>query len=121
MFAYLGILNPGIFVAGAVLIILAPGPNSLYVLSTATRRGVADGYKAAAAVFIGDGVLMLLASLGVDSLIRLYPAAFLALQYAGAAYLVYLGVRAFHAALRGGGEGGGQEARRENPFKRALQ
>ena len=122
MFESLGIISPGVFLVGVILIILAPGPNSLYVLSTATRRGVADGYKAAAAVFIGDAVIMLLAALGVDSLIRLYPAAFMAVQYAGAVYLGYLGLKALYAAFK---KGTGPEEDthaecRENPFKRAL-
>ena len=122
MFESLGIVNPGIFFVGVVVIILMPGPNSLYVLATAIRRGVADGYKAAAAVFIGDGILMLLASLGVDSLMRLYPAAFMALQYAGAAYLVYLGLKVLYATVRKDGGSGGQkeEEHREDPFRRAL-
>ena len=42
MFESLGIVNIGVFVVGVVIIILMPGPNSLYVLATATRRGVAD-------------------------------------------------------------------------------
>ena len=117
----LGILNIGVFVAGVVVIILMPGPNSLYVLSTATRRGVLDGYKAAGAVFIGDGILMLLASLGVDSLIRLYPAAFMVLQYMGAAYLGYLGLKILYGMIRGGGGNGHERDQcRENAFKRAL-
>ena len=122
MFESLGIVNIGVFVVGVVIIILMPGPNSLYVLATATRRGVADGYKAAAAVFIGDGVLMLLASLGVDSLMRLYPTAFMALQYLGATYLGYLGLKVLYSAFRSRGGNAGQEAEPcpENPFKRAL-
>lgn len=122
MFESFGIVNLGMFVAGTVVIILMPGPNSLYVLATAMRRGVADGCMAAAAVFVGDGVLMLLASLGVDSLMRLYPAAFMALQYAGAAYLVYLGIRALYATVWSRGDSGGwqEDERREDPFRRAL-
>ncbi|MCC8194834.1 MAG: leucine efflux protein LeuE [Deltaproteobacteria bacterium] len=122
MLESLGIVNIGVFFAGVVVIILMPGPNSLYVLSTATRRGVADGYKAAAAVFVGDSVIMLLAALGVDSLMRLYPAAFMVIQYAGAAYLGWLGLKALYGAVRkGDGSGGDAHAEcRENPFRRAL-
>lgn len=123
MLESLGILNIGVFVAGTVAIILMPGPNSLYVLATAVRRGVSAGYQAAAAVFIGDSVLMLLASLGVDSAVRLYPLAFTLLQYLGAAYLSYLGLRIILGVVRGGASGGGGEEhapRLENPFKRAL-
>ena len=122
MLESLGIINLGVFVVGTVLIILMPGPNSLYVLATATRRGVGSGYKAATAVVIGDSVLMLLASLGVDSVMRLYPLAFTLLQYAGAAYLGYLGIRLLLGAVRGGASGNGGESNcpRESPFKKAL-
>lgn len=122
MLESLGVLNIGVFFAGVVVIILMPGPNSLYVLSTATRRGVADGYRAAGAVFIGDAVIMLLAALGVDSLMRLYPATFMAVQYAGAVYLGWLGLKVLYGVFKRG-SGGGEDAHaacRENPFKRAL-
>lgn len=122
MFESLGVVSPGVFLAGVVVVILMPGPNSLYVLATATRRGVVDGYKAAGGVFIGDAVIMLLAALGVDSLMRIYAAAFMAVQYLGAAYLCYLGIKAILAASRGGpGEENAHQAEcRESPFKRAL-
>lgn len=122
MFESLGVLNPAMYLAGVIIIILMPGPNSLYVLSTATRRGVAPGYKAAAGVFLGDSVIMLLAALGVDSLIRLYPGAFMAVQYAGAVYLGWLGLKVLYAAWknRGGSTEDAHAACQEDPFKRAL-
>ena len=122
MLETLGVVNIGVFVVGVVIIILTPGPNSLYVLGTAARRGVKDGCKAAAAVFIGDGVLMLLASLGVGSLTHLYPIAFLALQYLGAAYLGYLGFAVLCSVIHNqeGQSGKDAELCREDPFKRAL-
>lgn len=122
MFESLGIINIGVFVVGTILIILMPGPNSLYVLATATRRGVRPGYRAAAAVVLGDSVLMLLASLGVDSAFRLYPLAFSLLQYAGAAYLGYLGIRLLLSTLRRGtpAEETEEARHREDPFRRAL-
>ncbi|MDL2210159.1 leucine efflux protein LeuE [Desulfovibrio sp. OttesenSCG-928-O18] len=122
MIEALGIVNIGVFVLGTVVIIIAPGPNSLYVLSTATRRGVRDGYKAAGGVLLGDSVLMLAASLGVDSVVRLYPVAFSLIQYAGAVFLGYLGIKALIAAFRKKDGAASQESAecRENPFKRAL-
>lgn len=123
MIESLGIINIGVFVIGTVMIIIAPGPNSLYVLATATRHGARAGYKAASAVVAGDSALMLSASLGVDSAVRLYPTAFFAIRYAGAAFLVFLGIKALAAAFhRKDAPGAGREAagRPENPFKRAL-
>ena len=122
MLESIGVVNIGMFVVGTILVILMPGPNSLYVLATATRSGARAGYRAAAAVVIGDSVLMVLASLGAGSAARLYPLAFTLLQYLGAAYLGYLGVLLFFAAFKesGSGSGGEEEPHQENPFTRAL-
>ncbi|WP_018253583.1 leucine efflux protein LeuE [Salinispora mooreana] len=92
MSGVLGITDIWTYVLGTVAIIMLPGPNSLFVLSTAARRGVAAGYRAASAVFVGDGVLMILSAAGVASLLQAYPPLFLVIKYAGAAYLGYLGL-----------------------------
>jgi leucine efflux protein len=52
-------------------------------------------------VFIGDAVLMVLAAAGVASLLKAYPALFMALKYAGGAYLIYLGAKLMFAAWKG--------------------
>ncbi|MEV0729091.1 MULTISPECIES: leucine efflux protein LeuE [Polymorphospora] len=96
----LGTIDLGTYVLGTIAIILLPGPNSLFVLSTAARRGVPAGYKAAAGVFLGDTVLMVLSAAGVASLLRAYPPIFLVIKYAGAAYLAYVGLTMFRAAWR---------------------
>ena len=54
----LGVTDLPTYLAGLVLIVLLPGPNSLYVLSVAARRGIRTGYRAAAGVWCGDTVLM---------------------------------------------------------------
>lgn len=98
---FFGVIHLPTYLLGTLVIILLPGPNSLFVLSTAARRGVRAGYRAACGVFIGDSVLMVLASAGVASLLKAYPALFLALKYAGGAYLTYLGAKLLIAAWRG--------------------
>jgi leucine efflux protein len=100
MCAMLGVNDLWAFVIGTVAIILLPGPNSLYVLSTAARHGVRAGYRAAAGVFLGDSVLMLAAALGAASLLRAYPALFLVVKYAGAAYLAWVGISMAVGAVR---------------------
>ena len=96
----LGITDIWTYVLGTVAIILLPGPNSLFVLSTAARRGVAPGYKAAAGVFLGDTVLMVLSAAGVASLLKAYPPVFLAIKYAGAVYVGYVGLTMIRGAWR---------------------
>ncbi len=99
--SFFGVIHLPTYLFGTLIIVLLPGPNSLFVLSAAARRGVRAGYRAACGVFIGDTVLMVLASAGVSSLLKAYPALFLALKYAGGAYLAYLGVKLLLAAWKG--------------------
>jgi leucine efflux protein len=96
----LGVTDLWTYVIGTVAIILLPGPNSLYVLSTAARFGVRAGYRAAGGVFLGDWVLMTAAALGVASVLQAYPPLFIVIKYAGAAYLTYVGVTMAIGAIR---------------------
>ncbi|MFI7078265.1 leucine efflux protein LeuE [Micromonospora sp. NPDC049903] len=100
MSSVLGITDIWTYVLGTVAIILLPGPNSLFVLSTAARRGVGVGYRAAGGVLVGDAVLMVLSAAGVASLLKAYPPVFLVIKYAGAAYLAYVGVTMLRGAWR---------------------
>ena len=52
----MGITDLTTYIIGTIFIILLPGPNSLYVLSVAAKRGVGAGYQGAAAVVVGDTV-----------------------------------------------------------------
>ena len=94
----LGVIDLPTYLVGLVLIILLPGPNSLYVLSVAARRGVRTGYVAAAGVFTGDTVLMTLAALGAASLLQTSPVLFAIVKFAGAGYLTWLAVGMLRAA-----------------------
>ncbi|WP_309055087.1 leucine efflux protein LeuE [Streptomyces sp.] len=126
----LGVTDLPTYLAGLVLIILLPGPNSLYVLSVAARRGTRTGYKAAAGVFTGDAVLMTLAALGAASLLQTTPLLFLIVKYAGAGYLAWMAygmLRAARAMWRSRGEtdAEGRVAAEaagpgERPYRRAL-
>ncbi|THA35995.1 leucine efflux protein LeuE [Streptomyces sp. A1547] len=88
----LGVIDLPTYLVGLILIILLPGPNSLYVLSVAARRGVRTGYKAAAGVFTGDAVLMVLAAAGAGALLQASPVAFGVVKLLGAGYLTWLAV-----------------------------
>ena len=88
----LGVTDLGTYVMGAMGIILLPGPNSLYVLSVATGRGVREGFRSAGGVFVGDTILLLMVALGAASLLHTQPALFAIVQYLGAAYLAWVGL-----------------------------
>lgn len=102
---FYGVTDLGTFVLGTIFIVILPGPNSLYVMTVASRFGIAAGYRGAAGIFVGDLILMTLAATGVASVFQANPALFVALKYAGAAYLVFLGLNLLRAALRGRGAG----------------
>ncbi len=121
----LGITDLATYVLGTIFIILLPGPNSIYVLSVAARRGVRAGYQGVAAVVIGDIVLMVAAAAGVGSLLAAYPHLFAVIKYAGGAYLVWIGSQLILASVRKWRAG--PDAATEmpdqdmsHPFKRAL-
>ncbi|MEV0035119.1 leucine efflux protein LeuE [Streptomyces sp. NPDC050804] len=94
----LGVTDLPTYLVGLVLIVLLPGPNSLYVLSVAARRGIRAGYSAAAGVWCGDTVLMVLSAAGVASLLQGNELLFGIVKYAGAGYLTWLAVGMMRAA-----------------------
>ena len=96
MFESLGVINVWTYLVGLFFIIIAPGPNSIYVLRTAAVRGIGPGYRAALGVFVGDAILIFCAYLGIASLIRTTPLLFTLVRYLGAIYLLYLGVKNIH-------------------------
>ncbi|MFD0316894.1 leucine efflux protein LeuE [Streptomyces flavalbus] len=122
-----GVIDLPTYLAGLVLIVLLPGPNSLYVLSVAARRGVRAGYTAAAGVWCGDTVLMTLSAAGVASLLQANAVLFGIVKYAGAGYLTWLAVGMLRAAWgmwrarRSPVADAGPEAvTDERPYRRAL-
>ena len=79
--SFYGVTDIWTYLIGAVGIILLPGPNSLYVLSVATARGVRAGYQGAFGVFLGDTILLAFTALGAASLLRTHPALFMVVKY----------------------------------------
>jgi leucine efflux protein len=97
--SFYGVTDLWTYVIGAFGIILLPGPNSLYVLSVATARGVRAGFQGAYGVFVGDTVLLLCTALGAASLLRTHPTSFMVVKYAGAAYLCWIGLNLMRGAV----------------------
>lgn len=96
----LGTIDLSTYLAGLAVIVLLPGPNSLYVLSVAARRGPRTAYRAAAGVVCGDTVLMTLSAGGVASLLKASPVAFDVVKFAGTGYLTWLAVGMMRGARR---------------------
>lgn len=96
---FYGVTDLTTFILGTIFIVLVPGPNSMYVTTIASRFGVAAGTQGAAGIFLGDLILMTLAATGVASLFQANPILFVALKYAGAAYLMFLGLGLLRSAV----------------------
>ncbi|GLS92117.1 leucine efflux protein [Psychromonas marina] len=96
----LGVLNYVTYFIGTLLIVLLPGPNSLYVLSLSAQQGARLGWSALVGILVGDSLLMLATALGAVSILITYPAVFMIIKYAGAAYLIYIGYNLIKGAIK---------------------
>jgi threonine/homoserine/homoserine lactone efflux protein len=82
-----------LYLGAVVLIACTPGPNVLYVTTRSIRFGLRASLVGMAGCLLAL-VLMLIGSVaGLSALLLAVPAAFEILRYAGAAYLVYLGLQ----------------------------
>lgn len=90
-----------VFIAAGWLLNLTPGPDVLYIISNALRSGVRAGLVAALGIVSGCFVHVFAAALGVGALLAASATAFTVLKWAGAAYLMWMGVKLLLA--KGGG------------------
>jgi leucine efflux protein len=88
-----GISDYGAFVVAIIVFLMIPGPGNLALISSTGKGGVRGGLAATFGVIAGDQVLMWLAVAGVAALLAAYPRAFAAVQWLGAGYLAWLGLR----------------------------
>lgn len=89
------------FIAAGWLLNLTPGPDVLYIVSSALKSGVRAGMVAALGIVSGCFVHVFAAALGVGALLATSATAFTLLKWAGAAYLMWMGVKLLLA--KGGG------------------
>lgn len=82
-----------VFLATAFLILVTPGPAVLYVVAKSIDQGRLAGIVSVLGVGLGTMVHVAAAAFGVSALLAASAGAFMVLKYAGAAYLVYLGIR----------------------------
>ncbi len=89
----LGVTDYGAFVIAFIIVLAIPGPGNFALITATGKGGIKAGMAATCGVILGDQVLLWLAVAGVATLLAAYPAAFHVVQWAGAAYLAYLGLR----------------------------
>ena len=99
----------GLFILASWALIIAPGPDMLYVITRGIAHGPKAGILSAAGVVCGILVHTTTTALGLALLLQASAAAFLIVKLAGACYLVYLGIKSLRdrSALRGWQSGSG--------------
>ena len=93
----LGIGDYGAYCAAILLFLALPGPCTFALLSSTAKGGVRGGAAATAGLILGDQVLLWLAVAGVAALLAANPLLFKGVQYLGAAYLVWMGLKLIFA------------------------
>ena len=82
-----------VFAGAALALIVIPGPAVLYILAQSVEHGRRAGVFSALGVATGGLVHISAAAVGISALVLSSAVAFSAVKYAGAAYLLYLGIR----------------------------
>ncbi|HEY3046014.1 MAG TPA: LysE family translocator [Polaromonas sp.] len=97
-----------LYLAAVALLVLSPGPTMLTCMTTAVNHGPRKALASASGSVTAVLGVMLLSALGLGALLAASEAAFTVAKVAGAAYLIWLGIKTFRsnaAALRAGAEG----------------
>lgn len=103
---WLGIQDLWTFIAAVLVFLALPGPGTFTLLTATGRGGVRGGYTALFGLLLGDQILMWLAVAGVAALLKANPLVFHAVQYLGAAYLVWVGIGLLRTPRAGADESG---------------
>ncbi len=88
------------FLGISALVIMTPGPDTAITIRNTLTGGRAGGVATALGVATGQAIWALATSAGIVALLVASEPLFLAVKYAGAAYLVWLGLRSLRAAFR---------------------
>jgi threonine/homoserine/homoserine lactone efflux protein len=90
---WFGIADYASFVLAVIVFLMIPGPGNLALITSTGKGGVRGGLAATLGLIAGDQLLMWLAVAGVAALLAAYPPAFRGVQWLGAGYLAWLGLR----------------------------
>ena len=117
MFDY-SLLHWTSFLTAAVLLNLAPGPDIAFILGRTISGGTKAGFAAMFGIWSGAFIHVLMASIGLSALLATSAVAFSVVKWAGAAYLIWLGIQTFRA---GGGSFVGDTVQKSESFRAIFQ
>ena len=86
-----------LFALAALALIAIPGPNMIYIATRSMAEGRSAGIASALGLLTGTGINVLAAAVGLSALIASSDVAYDVIRYAGAAYLVFLGIKALRS------------------------
>lgn len=92
----------GPFIIASFVLCVTPGPGVTYIVTRSLSDGRRAGLGSVLGVALGNSVSALVAALGLAAVLAASAIAYQVVKYAGAAYLIYLGVRALRGAERPG-------------------
>jgi threonine/homoserine/homoserine lactone efflux protein len=84
-----------VFISVASIMVFMPGPNTLYIIARSIQQGRLAGIISSLGVQVGTMLHIVAAALGLSALLMSSALAFNLVKYAGAAYLIYLGIKTF--------------------------
>jgi threonine/homoserine/homoserine lactone efflux protein len=108
------------FVGVSVVVIVTPGPDTALTVRNTLVGGRRAGLQTATGVISGQVVWSIATAAGVAALLVASEPVFRALRYAGAAYLIWLGLQSLIAAARGSSESHEAHERRGSPLRQGL-
>ncbi len=82
-----------LFGAAAAVLVFTPGPNTLYIIARSVEQGRTAGIVSSLGVEVGTLIHVVAAAFGLSALLMSSALAFNIVKYAGAAYLIYLGIK----------------------------
>ena len=91
--SFAGVADYGAFVVAVIVFLLIPGPGNLALITSTSKGGMAGGLGATLGLIAGDQCLLWAAVAGVSAVLAAYPTAFHIVQWAGAVYLAWLGIK----------------------------
>ncbi|MEU2615458.1 LysE family translocator [Micromonospora sp. NPDC007271] len=108
------------YLAAIVVLMITPGPDMMFVLANAVRYGARAGVVAALGVAAGEAVHVAAVVCGLAALVTASPVLFTAIRWAGAAYLIVLGIRTLRGTGGPGAVAAEQDGRAGRAFLRGL-
>ncbi len=110
----------GVFFAAAFLLAVTPGPGIFYVLARTLAGGRREGILSSCGTLLGGLVHVFAAALGVSAVLAASAVAFAVVKYAGAAYLIYLGIRMIRSRNLDPGALSNLAATRHGAFRQGI-